>query len=548
VKALALVALGLVGGCSGPTELLLVVQGNLTPPTLGAVQVQVTDDVNQAFADGFSSAPTCVCVDPTACTGSLPRATMPLTIPLDPGHQGTTPFEIAVSGFGAPDCDSTDDIIDASAVVHFVEHERLGVYVSLDGACVGVECEEGFTCKAGTCMPNDSDPTPLEDMASSPPSTTKDLSVLSTDMATSPTFTLLTAAPSLWSVALGGGMSALGYVSPTADPADTGFDYGTGTDPSKYVSARLSAAANSVCAVYDQVGARFLFGVATQNTITVYGSGGAVSGFDPAGVSVYTASSTTVSQLQCARSQDGVVFAWLESSTLGGTGANGQPAHAPSNPPMIKLVDITPGKNNGPPVISSPTPIASATAFELAASGFYASGTSGPSTVPVSVLFVSDGTQYMGGKNKPCMNSVLFSYDSASFGSPSVTTCVPLDPTKGLDAVATAGATAGAIGYRSNKTEFGAASSPLQSVSMAAPAQLAIAPIGPSSFVMAFTAQGSTELDLYEGPTDGTPPLSKRVVRGDVTTSSPVELASDESGRTYVTWVSSNMLLGLISP
>ncbi len=134
-----------VAGCAADlTEVVVVVESDLAVPT----QLdEVVVEVEGAAARGQRAVASLVGED---------AAGLPLTLGLRPGSTGAGPLSVRVAGKRAG-----AEFVATRVRTRFVEGRRVLLRVVLRGACVGVTCETGTTCREGACADEFVDPATL---------------------------------------------------------------------------------------------------------------------------------------------------------------------------------------------------------------------------------------------------------------------------------------------------------------------------------------------------------------------------------------------------
>ncbi len=134
-----------VAGCAADlTEVVVVVESDLAVPT----QLdEVVVEVEGAAARGQRAVASLVGGDATR---------LPLTLGLRPGSAGAGPLTVRVAGLRA-----STEFVATRVRTRFVEGRRVLLRVVLRGACVGVTCETGTTCREGACADELVDPATL---------------------------------------------------------------------------------------------------------------------------------------------------------------------------------------------------------------------------------------------------------------------------------------------------------------------------------------------------------------------------------------------------
>ena len=129
----AIAGTGSVSACRPVTEIVLVVDTNLTSYDIDQVDISVTGSQTKSFSFSLASAAT---------------PPFPWTLGLEPGSQaGGVEVSVAASLKGTP-------VVQQSADTTFVEGEQKMLRIVLLDSCVGIVCASGAgaqTCSEGTC-------------------------------------------------------------------------------------------------------------------------------------------------------------------------------------------------------------------------------------------------------------------------------------------------------------------------------------------------------------------------------------------------------------
>jgi len=144
VALAAAMALALSGCAAGLTELVVVVESDLAVP---AQLDEVVVEVSGATAGAERA---------TARLDGAGAVPLPVTLGLRPAGGASGPVSVRVAGYRAG-----TEFVATRVRTRFVEGRRILLRVVLRGACVGVVCEGGATCREGACTDDFVDPAGL---------------------------------------------------------------------------------------------------------------------------------------------------------------------------------------------------------------------------------------------------------------------------------------------------------------------------------------------------------------------------------------------------